>query len=122
MEPIEDENTKNPFMIPSKLYNFLKQLALIGLPAVSTFYFMLGETWEWDNTTKVIGTIAAIQVFLGAILGLSSRAYNKSDARFDGDLIASENEDGNKTFLLDLKSDPEELPAKKQITFKVKNS
>lgn len=121
MEPIE-ENTSNPFMLPSKLYNFLKQVALIALPAISTFYFMLGETWEWDNTTKVIGTIAAIQVFLGAILGISSRAYNKSDARFDGDFIETENEDGNKTFLLDLKSDPEELPTKKQIVFKVKKS
>lgn len=120
MEPIE--NSTNPFTLPNKVYNFLKLVALILLPAVSTLYFMLGETWEWDNVTQVIGTIAAIQVFLGAILGISTRAYNKSDARFDGDFIETENEDGNKTFLLDLRSDPEELPTKKQITFKVKKS
>jgi hypothetical protein len=119
MEPVESSN--NPFMLPSKLYNFLKQLALIGLPAISTLYFMLGETWEWDNVTQVIGTIAAIQVFLGAMLGLSTRAYNKSDARFDGDFVSTETEEGNKSYLLDLKTDPEELPSKKQITFKVKN-
>ena len=110
----------NPFLIPDKVYNWLKQVALVMLPALSTLYFMLGETWEWNNVAQVVGTIAAIETFLGAFLGLSTKAYNRSDSRFDGALHSSIDEaTGNKIFALELNEDLEGLEKRSAIVFKV---
>lgn len=109
----------NPFVMPGKVYDFLKQVALVLLPAVSTLYFMLGETWGWSNVAQVVGTIAAIDTFLGAILGLSARAYNRSDAKYDGTINHSFNEKGKKTYLLEINSQPEVIDVKKSIILKV---
>lgn len=73
-------------MIPSKLYDVLKYVALIVLPALATLVATLGEAWGLgpDQTAAVVKTITAVATFLGAVLVLTTTAYNKSDARFDG--------------------------------------
>lgn len=110
----------NPFLIPDKAYNFLKQVALIILPAVSTLYFTLGEIWGLPRITEVIGTIAAIEVFLGAFLGISTKQYNNSEDRFDGMLHSSIDEvTGNKLITLELNDDLEGLESRSAIVFKV---
>ena len=63
-------------LIPDKLYNVLKWVCLVGLPACSVLVFTLGQIWAFD-TTAIVGTIAAIQTFLGALLGISNYNYNK---------------------------------------------
>ena len=110
----------NPFRIPDRAYDFLKQIALVLLPALSTLYFMLGETWNWPNVAQVVGSIAALEVFLGAFLGLSTKAYKKDDDRFDGVLHSSIDEaTNNKMFTLQLNDDLEGLENRDAIVFKV---
>jgi len=120
-----DNNTANPsedgFVIDSKIYNKLKFVALVLLPALSTLYFTLGSLWGFPNVEQVIGTIAALDTFLGAVVGISSRNYNNSDARFDGEVVVTHKPDGTKLFSLEL-NDMEPMDAletKDSLTFKV---
>ncbi len=62
----------------NRLYDTLKYIAQIVLPALATLYFGLSKIWGLPYGEEIVGTISAIDVFLGALLGLSSMNYNKS--------------------------------------------
>lgn len=61
----------------NKVYNILKYVAQIGLPALATLYFALSGIWGLPFGEQVVGTITAIDTFLGVLLGLSTIQYNK---------------------------------------------
>lgn len=61
----------------NKVYDILKWIAQILLPAFGTLYFALAKIWSLPCPTEVVGTITAIDAFLGALLGISSVSYNK---------------------------------------------
>lgn len=61
----------------NKTYDTLKQVALIVLPALATFYGSLGKIWEFPMTEQVVLTITALDTFLGALLGISNINYKK---------------------------------------------
>ena len=60
-----------------KVYDVLKWIALYLLPAVGTLYFALAGIWEFPYGEEVVGTLTAIDTFLGVILGISSATYKK---------------------------------------------
>jgi hypothetical protein len=60
------------------MYDILKFIAQIFLPALGTLYFALAQTWNLPYGEEIIGTITAIDVFLGSILQISTNNYNKS--------------------------------------------
>lgn len=62
-----------------KVYNVLKWIAQYLLPALGTLYFALSTIWGFPYGEQVVGTITAIDAFLGAILGLSSATYYKNE-------------------------------------------
>ena len=59
------------------MYDTLKWIAQILLPAIGTLYFALAKIWGLPNAAEVVGTITAIDAFLGALLGVSAEEYNK---------------------------------------------
>jgi hypothetical protein len=61
-----------------KLYNILKWIAQIFLPALGTLYFALAGIWGFPYAEQVVGTITAIDTFLGVILGISTYKYYKN--------------------------------------------
>ena len=61
------------------LYDILKYVALIALPALGTFYFALSQIWGLPCGEEVVGTIAAIDTLLGALLGISTYKYNQGE-------------------------------------------
>lgn len=63
--------------LSNRVYDVLKWIAQILLPALGTLYFALSKIWGFPYATEVVGTIAAVDAFLGAILGISSIQYNK---------------------------------------------
>lgn len=67
-------------MLPDKVYGILKFTAQYVLPATATLYFGLASIWGLPYSEQVVGTIMAVDVFLGAILGVSVSAYNKKMA------------------------------------------
>lgn len=59
----------------NKVYNVLKWIALILLPAVSTLLMSLGDIWGMPYKEQICLTITAVDTFLGAILAISSASY-----------------------------------------------
>lgn len=65
-------------MMSNSTYDKLKWIAQILLPALGTLYFALSKVWGLPYATEIVGTITAIDAFLGAVLGISTSQYNKS--------------------------------------------
>lgn len=66
-------------MLPNKVYDVLKWVALIALPAVATLWLTLGQIWGFPYVNEIGATIIAIDTFLGALLGVSTLTYRKGD-------------------------------------------
>lgn len=62
----------------SKVYDVLKFIAQIVLPAIATFYLTLAGIWNLPFGEQVSATVMAIDTLLGAILMISSNTYSKS--------------------------------------------
>ena len=62
-----------------KLYDVLKWIAMILLPAMGTLYFALAGIWGFPYAEQVVGTVTAVDTFLGVLLGISTSQYNKSN-------------------------------------------
>ena len=62
----------------NKVYNILKWIAMYLLPAAGTLYFALAGIWGLPYGEQIVGTITAVDTFLGVLLGISTAQYNKS--------------------------------------------
>lgn len=63
----------------NNVYDVLKWIALILLPALGTLYFALAGIWGFPYAEQIVGTITAIDTFLGVLLGISNNSYKKED-------------------------------------------
>ena len=63
--------------LKNEVYDVLKYIAQIVLPAIGTLYFALANIWNLPYGEQVVGTITAIDTFLGALLMLSSSSYTE---------------------------------------------
>ena len=60
----------------NKAYDILKWVAQVILPALGTLYFALSTIWGLPYADKIVGTITAVDAFLGIILGISTTQYS----------------------------------------------
>lgn len=111
--------TTQPGIISGKTYDSLKKLVQFILPAAGALYFGLSQIWGLPAGEQVVGTVAALTVFFSAVLGVSNRAYNNDDARFDG-VIAVSPSDNVAAMQLDGRP-VSDWADKDSITIKVKN-
>ena len=66
--------------LSNKVYDVMKWIALILIPAVGTLYFALSKIWGdsiFPYPAEIVGTLTAVDAFLGAILQISTDNYNK---------------------------------------------
>ena len=61
----------------NKVYDILKWVAMYLLPALGTLYFAIAGIWGFPYVEQIVGTITAVDTFLGVILGISKTQYNK---------------------------------------------
>ena len=64
-------------MMSNKVYDVLKWIAMVLLPALATAYFGLAGIFGWPYGEEVLGAISVVDTFLGALLGISSAQYKK---------------------------------------------
>lgn len=62
-----------------KIYDVLKWVALIFIPALGTLYFAISAIWGLPYGEQIVGTLTAVDTFLGALLGISTYQYNKEE-------------------------------------------
>lgn len=67
----------------NKVYDVLKKVAQVWLPALGTLYFALASIWGLPYGEAIVGTITAVDAFLGAVLGISTRLYNAKQGTLD---------------------------------------
>lgn len=75
------------FRMKNETYDWLKKVALYILPALATLWLTLGKIWDFPYTTEIGATITAIDVFLGACLGVSSSQYYKDNHYYTGESV-----------------------------------
>lgn len=61
----------------NKTYDILKWIAQYLLPALATLYFAIAQIWGLPYGEQIVGTITAVDTFLGVLLGISTANYNK---------------------------------------------
>lgn len=61
--------------LSNKVYDILKYIVTIGLPAVTTLWLTLASIWGFPYAEAIGATLGAVTVFLGALLGISSAKY-----------------------------------------------
>lgn len=119
---IPNEEAETPSLpMSDAMYTRLKFVALVLLPALSTLYFALGGIWGLPAVTQVIGTLAAIDTFLGVVLKVSTKRYDASDAKYDGRMVMMDKPEGGKLYSLELNGDPLDMSEKSVVMFKVES-
>lgn len=106
-------------LVSDVTYDRLKKVVQFILPALGTLYFTLAQIWGLPAGEQVVGTIAAISLFGGVTLGLSKKAYNNSDAKYDGEIVLDPKDDGLQILGLDIPSTRATWDGKTDLTLKV---
>lgn len=65
--------------LPDKIYDILKWIVLVFLPALTTLVGVIGSVYGWANLEAVLTIMTAVTTFLGAILGVSTAQYNQKN-------------------------------------------
>ena len=60
----------------NKTYDVLKYITQIVIPAIGTLYFALAGIWGFPYGEQILGTLTAVDTFLGVCLGISTKQYN----------------------------------------------
>lgn len=63
--------------LSNETYDILKDLALVWIPAFATMFFSIAQIWSIPYAEQIVGTISAVDVFLGAVLKVSSKKYRE---------------------------------------------
>lgn len=96
-------------------YKILKWIALYLLPALGTLYFALSSIWGLPYGEQIVGTITAIDTFIGVLLGISTKNYQG-----DGQMLINTEDPEKDVYRLEV-NDLANLTEKKSITLKVVN-
>lgn len=104
-----------------QVYNKLKFIALILLPALAALYFGVSQIWGLPNTVEVMGTITLIDTFLGSLLKISTNTYNSGvipqPKLYDGTMIVEPGEEGDRLRFTDI--DTAAAAKKNELLFRV---
>ena len=104
--------------ITNKVYDIIKWIVVIVIPAVITLYSTLGNIWGFPYVIEITGTLAAIDVFLGVIMKISGVSYNK---QLDGILyVDTVTDDETDKYLFEV-DDLDNIASKDKITLKINN-
>lgn len=105
-------------LMSNAVYDSLKFLVVVVLPATGALYFGLASIWGLPKAEEVVGSIVVLTTFLGVVLQISNKSYTNSDERFDGDVnIDSFPEEGYSELKFSL--DPKAIEVKDEIVVRV---
>lgn len=119
-----DHAAKNSGLVQlsDTLYKIIQALVEVVLPSAAVLYVALAAYWHWGYEFEVGGSIAAVTVFLGALLKLSRKGYTPSavgNVAYDGSIIQDVTDDGKPIIRFELSPEAtENVLNKEQIVFK----
>lgn len=101
--------------IPNKVYDVIKWVSLVVLPAISTLYWSLASIFGWPYAEQITGAVAAIQTLIGALLGVSAKNYEG-----DGDLLIDTSREDKDVVRINFNVDPYTVGDRRTFMLKVK--
>lgn len=118
--PESSHALKKP-LLGDSAYSRLKNSTTIVVPAVSALYFTLAQIWHLPKAEEVVGSMAALNTFLGVVLGVSTRSYNRSDTKYAGIIEVEDTPDATELkFVINEAAKP--LEHQPEVTFRVDSS
>jgi hypothetical protein len=101
-----------------RTYDFLKALAQLYFPALGTLYFALSGVWNLPDGQAVVGTVIAVDAFLGGVLKLSSANYTPP---VDGKIVIDDSHPAKTVYQIDIQKHPQNIidSGQKQVTLQV---
>jgi hypothetical protein len=105
--------------LTDKTYNAAKFVALVLLPALGALYAAISGIWGLPSPEAVVGTVTAVDAFLGVILHLSSANYKSSDTKYAGSFTLEPHPDGEGTAVRLTSVDEQAMLSQDEVTFKV---
>lgn len=105
--------------ISNKVYEYAKYFVQMVIPAFITLYVTLASVWNLPAPDKVSATAAAVALFLGVLLKISSSTYYNSDAPYNGNLVVIDRPGGGVTGSLEVDDLIEALETKDSVTLRV---
>jgi hypothetical protein len=109
-------------LLSSNKYDKIKMAAVLGFPLVITLYLTLANIWNWPNREEIAATLGGVNVFLGGVVVVASKVWNKSDAKYDGEItVVEDQETGVRTgaIILNNYENPADVVNQKEVLFKV---
>jgi hypothetical protein len=104
-------------VLTNKVYDVMKWIAQYFLPGLGALYFALAGIWGFPYGEEVVGTLVAVDAFLGLLLGLSSLNYPG-----EGSLVVNTTDPDKDVYRLELSIPVEQLANRRQLTFKIDDS
>lgn len=111
--------SKNKALLSNEAYDFVLRLTKYVLPGLGTLYFTLAGIWNFPYAEQVVGTIVAVEAFLGVLLAFAKRSYEQVGVKYDGELIVDTKDPKKDVYTLDLHRQLEDVATKKELTLKV---
>lgn len=112
-------DTQSSLIVNNRLYDKLKFVAQIVLPASGALYFGLAQIWGLPNAEEIVGTITVTDTFLGAVLLISNKQYRNSDAKYDGVLQIDTADPEKDVYTFEVTVPLDELTNNQALTIKV---
>lgn len=106
-------------LLTNQVYDTIKNVVIIVIPAVSTFYLTIAKLWDLPGAEAVVGTLGALALLLGSLLKLSKRSYDVSDEKYDGEIILKTTEQGRVVQRVEANGTFDEIAAKGEVLYKV---
>lgn len=114
-----DTTAPKDALLTNTQYDLLKKIVQLGLPALGTLYAAFAQIWGLPYGQEVVGSIAALTVFGGVVLGFSSRSFANSEYKYDGEVVVTQTNDGRPAYDFQTSAPIEDLAAKSELIFKV---
>lgn len=102
-------------VLSDRAYRLLKWVSAFILPAFSAFYLALSQIWGLPLAEQIVGTSTALNTLLGGLLAFSTKSYNKSDSKYDGEFELREGQNPR----LVMNEDPEGFEPNKSLNIRI---
>lgn len=115
---LPETSTTTP-LLSNRAYDVLNQIGLVILPAIGALYFGLSTIWGLPYGEQVVGTCTVLALFVGALVKLSNKSYNNSEAKYDGALVIDDSDPNKDVYTFEVGTDLAELKDRKDLVIKV---
>lgn len=103
-------------IMSNRLYDFLRDVAQIYLPALGVLYAALAKIWGFPAAEEISGTVLAVDAALGALLKMSSAEYTRTGLRYDGEFMLVDHGNGSAFKLTNI--DPAALVSEPELVLR----